>query len=78
MNKKRFMTYNVIGAVIWASLVPLLGFWLGHKIHNIDKYLLPIILIATVFSFAPAGWHLFGKRDNRKIVLAKFKRSKTK
>jgi membrane-associated protein len=76
MNIKKFYTYNVIGAVLWALIIPLLGYWLGHKIHNIDKYLLPIIVIATVFSFTPAAWHLFGKRDNREKIINNYKESR--
>jgi len=66
MNRRKFFIFNLLGAVLWAVILPLLGFWLGHKIHNIDKYLLPLIIVATVFSFAPAGWHLFGKSRTHK------------
>ncbi len=62
MKFKRFMFYNFIGAFMWAIIVPLLGLWLGHRITNIDKYMLPIIIIAMIISFAPAIWHLFRKR----------------
>jgi membrane-associated protein len=74
MNIKKFYYYNILGAVLWASLIPLLGFWLGHKVHNIDKYLLPIVIVATIFSFAPAVWHLFGKRTNRQKIINLYKK----
>lgn len=67
MSFKKFMAYNFIGAALWAAIVPLLGYWLGHKITNVDKYMIPIIIIATVASFAPALWHLFGRRKKKKI-----------
>lgn len=76
MNRKKFFFYNFVGAIIWAVTIPLLGFWLGHKIHNIDKYLLPLIIAATVFSFAPAGWHLFGKREKRQKIINAYKKSR--
>lgn len=78
MNKQKFFYFNLIGAIAWGVTIPLLGFWLGHKIHNIDKYLLPIIIIATVFSFTPAAWHLFGKRDNRQKIVNAYKDSRAK
>jgi membrane-associated protein len=59
---KKFMLYNFLGAFLWAIIVPALGYWLGRKVTNIDKYMLPIIIIAMLISFAPALWHLFGKR----------------
>jgi membrane-associated protein len=76
MNRQKFVYFNLIGAFLWALIIPLLGFWLGHRIHNIDKYLLPIIIIATVFSFTPAAWHLFGKRDSRKKFIESYKNRK--
>jgi membrane-associated protein len=77
MNIKKFYFFNIFGAVLWAFIIPLLGYWLGHKIHNIDKYLLPIVIIATLFSFAPAAWHLFGKRENRQKIINNYKQSRT-
>jgi membrane-associated protein len=65
MSFKKFMTFNFVGAFLWALIVPLLGYWLGHRITNIDKYMIPIIIIATVVSFAPALWHLFGHRKKK-------------
>jgi membrane-associated protein len=74
MNKKRFYFFNFIGAVLWALITVLLGFWIGHRVHNIDKYLLPIVIAAMIFSFAPAGWHLFGKKENRQQIIKSVKK----
>jgi len=53
MDRKQFMIYNVVGAVIWATTVPLLGYFFGSKIPNIDNYLGPIVLIAFFLTFVP-------------------------
>lgn len=53
MDRRRFMIYNVVGAVVWATVVPLLGYFLGSKIPNIDKYLGPIVVVAFVLTFIP-------------------------
>jgi membrane-associated protein len=76
MNRKKFIYFNLFGAILWGSIIPLLGFWLGHKVHNIDKYLLPIVIIATIFSFTPAAWHLFGKRENRQKIINSYKKKR--
>lgn len=71
MERQRFFAYNVVGAGVWGVGVTLLGFWLGSKIPNIDRYLLPAVLIATVFTFAPAAYHILHEKQNRdKLVLA--------
>jgi len=64
MDRKRFMIFNIVGAIIWSVSVTMLGFWLGSKIPNIDKYILPVILLATVFTFSPPLIHVW--RDRRK------------
>lgn len=58
MKYRRFLAFNVVGAVIWGAGVVLLGHWLGSKIPNIDKYLLPAVLLATLFTFSPMILHL--------------------
>jgi len=63
MPRKRFVIYDIIGASFWGTGVTLLGVWLGSKIPNIDKYLLPIILLAMALSFGPSIWHLL--KDER-------------
>ncbi len=78
MKLKKFFTFNVLGAVLWGFLLPLLGFWLGHKIHNIDKYLLPLVIVATIFSFTPAAWHLFGKKERRQKIVNSYRERKAK
>ncbi|HEY5268068.1 MAG TPA: VTT domain-containing protein [Candidatus Saccharimonadales bacterium] len=62
---RKFMFYNFLGALLWATIVPALGYWLGHRITNIDKYILPIIILAVVISLAPAIWHLFIGRKKK-------------
>jgi len=53
MQYKTFVAYNIIGGVLWATFVPILGFYLGSMIPNPDKYLLPVVLLVFFFSFVP-------------------------
>ncbi|MCM2339071.1 MAG: DedA family protein [Burkholderiales bacterium] len=53
MHYATFVTYNVIGGLIWGAGLTLLGYFLGQQIPNIDKYLLPIILAIIILSFLP-------------------------
>ncbi len=58
MPRQKFFAYNVIGAMLWCTTVTLLGYWLGQRIPNIDHYLLPVILLATIVTFSPTIYHL--------------------
>jgi membrane-associated protein len=52
MSKKRFVTYNIIGAVLWVTSVTLAAYWLGSRIPNLDKYLIFLVLFAMIFTTA--------------------------
>jgi membrane-associated protein len=54
MNYKTFIAFNIIGGVLWSAAVPLAGYYLGQIIPNIDKYLLPIIVVIVIVSAIPA------------------------
>ncbi len=56
MRYRTFLVYNVIGGLLWAVGVTMLGYILGDQIgaDNIDKYLLPIIAVVIFLSILPA------------------------
>ncbi len=53
MNYRKFLVFNGLGGLLWGVGVPILGFVLGKKVPNIDKYLLPIILVIIILSALP-------------------------
>jgi len=53
MKYKSFIVYNVIGGILWVVSLISLGYLLGGLITNIDKYILPIILIIIAISLLP-------------------------
>ncbi len=63
MNYRKFLIFNGLGGLLWGIGVPILGYTLGKKIPNIDKYLLPIILVIVVLSALPV---LLVYRKNRR------------
>ncbi|MBI2483277.1 VTT domain-containing protein [Candidatus Uhrbacteria bacterium] len=58
MAYRKFLLYNIVGGVMWAAGLPLLGYWLGSVIPNIDQYLLPIVAGIIVISLSPSIVHL--------------------
>ena len=53
MQYRKFVTFNVIGGVLWGAGVTLAGYVLGSSVHDVDRYLLPIILVIGAVSFVP-------------------------
>jgi len=68
MRYRTFLVYNVVGGLVWAVGVTLLGYFLGDAIgaDNIDKYLLPIIGVIIVLSLIPP--FLEYRKHKRRIV----------
>lgn len=53
MKYKIFFIYNVFGGILWASMLSLLGYYLGSKINNPDRFIFPILIFVIVASFVP-------------------------
>lgn len=53
MPYRTFLTFNLIGGLLWAMGVTTLGYVLGETIPDIDKYLLPAIAVIVVASLVP-------------------------
>jgi membrane-associated protein len=52
MEYRTFVTYNVVGGLLWAVGVTSLGYLLGEAV-DIDKYLLPVVAVIIVVSLIP-------------------------
>ncbi len=66
MDYRRFVTFNVVGGVVWGAGVTLAGYLLGSSIHDIDRWLLPIIGLIVAISFVPVALEfLKARRRNR-------------
>ncbi|MEI6327246.1 MAG: DedA family protein [Candidatus Roizmanbacteria bacterium] len=68
MDYRTFISYNIIGGLIWAVGMTLGGYFLGSFIpaDKIDKYLLPIIMAIVVISLLPALKHILDEKKSRK------------
>jgi membrane-associated protein len=52
MNYRVFLTYNVVGGILWGVGVTSLGYVLGEAV-DIDKYLLPVVFVIILVSLIP-------------------------
>lgn len=50
MNKRRFLTYNIIGAILWTWTVTIAAFWVGTKVKNLDHYIIYLLIVAMVIT----------------------------
>lgn len=74
MRYKRFVAFNLIGAVLWAIAIPVIGFYLGSAIPDVDKYLLPIVGLIIIASILPALHHALTDVEIRASLIKRFKK----
>ena len=72
MEYRRFLSFNVIGALLWAAGVTYAGFLLGgvfeHLGIEIDTVLLPIIALIILASVLPPAIHILKVKKNREAI----------
>lgn len=69
MDHKRFTFFNFIGGTLWVWGLGLTGYFLGSLIPDVDKYLLPVVLLIIVISIAPLLLHLY--KEHKKTIFEK-------
>ena len=64
MHYKTFITYNIVGGFLWGIGVTVAGYFLGKVIPDVDKYLIPIVVVIIIASILPSVIHLIKERNN--------------
>ena len=64
---KKFLFWNLLGAMIWTQVVIGLGYMLGEKLKgSVDKYLLPVVALIILVSIIPVIIEFFREWSTRK------------
>ena len=73
MEWRRFMFFNLIGGLIWAAGVIMVGYSLARAIppNVLDRYFLVIVVVVIIVSLMPAFIHLW--RSERHEIFALIK-----
>ncbi len=71
MEYSVFITFKVIGGILWAVGLTLAGYFLGNIISDVDCYLLPIIIGIILLSISPHLIHIIkNKKDRTQLIHA--------
>lgn len=62
MDARVFFTWQAAGGVVWSAGIPLAAWAVGRRIHNLDHYLIPIVVVIAVLSVIPVGRELWKAR----------------
>jgi len=53
MEYRRFVTYNVVGGILWVWSMALLGYSLGRVVPDIDRHIHVVIVVIVFLSILP-------------------------
>lgn len=74
MNYRTFLSFNLIGAFLWAAGVTYLGYFAGSWFESvgieIDTVILPIVLVIILLSVLPPLFHVFKDKKQRNAFLS--------
>lgn len=73
MPRERFFAFNVVGGILWGAGMPLLGYFIGSRIPELDKYIELVLLGVIILSILLAVSHLLREKENRQILAARLK-----
>lgn len=57
MPYRTFLIFDAIGDIFWAISVTLVGYYVGSRIPNVDRYILLALALVIIASVAPALYH---------------------
>jgi len=65
MPYRTFISFNIVGGLVWAVGVQLLGFFVGEAIPDAEKWLLPMVGVIIIASFIPVALEFRRHRKTR-------------
>lgn len=66
MNYRHFVTYNIMGGILWVFSMVLGGYIMGKAIPNLDKYIHLVIVVVVFLSILPAIIEIYKARRKPK------------
>jgi membrane-associated protein len=66
MSYRKFLSFNVFGGLFWVVSLLTGGYVFGSVIPDVDRYLIPVILLIIIASAMPTAIHLY--RENRTTI----------
>jgi membrane-associated protein len=75
MPARKFLLWNIVGAVLWTDGVLLIGYLLAQQIYDaigdsIDHYILPVVALVVIISLLPIFIEVLRERRAKKKIAA--------
>lgn len=70
MKYSVFFFYNMAGGLTWTVSMTGLGYVLGRTIPNVDRYIIPLVVVIIIVSFLPPVIHMLREKEHREEIMA--------
>ena len=64
MDYRTFVSYNILGGVLWTLTMVLFGFFLGRAVPDAGKYIDLIIIGIIILSTLPIAWEIIKSKKS--------------
>lgn len=72
MSYRTFLTFNLIGALLWAAGITYAGYYAGAALRrmgvDIETFILPIVILIVFLSFLPPAIHILRDENRRRAL----------
>ena len=71
MDAKKFLLWNIVGAILWTDGLILVGYFLAERIaaavgDKIDRYILPVVVLIVFLSVLPILIEMYRERKKKR------------
>ncbi len=65
MHYRKFVSYNILGGILWVLAMTMTGYIIGASVPNIEKNIGVLVISVVIISFIPAGIEYLRERKKR-------------
>jgi membrane-associated protein len=66
MQYRKFIFFNIAGAIVWISSMTLVGYFLGRSIPGVEKHIEYIVLVVVAVSVSPLAYKYIRHRMKKR------------
>src|SRR3954469_15456291 len=66
LPRRVFTTWNVVSGLVGTTALIMIGYTVGRSVHNIDRYVLPVVAVVIAFSLLPVFREIWRARRRKR------------
>ncbi len=74
MKYSTFLTYSIVGSLLWSTGLTVLGYYLGRVIPNVDMYILPGVALIILLSISPYLYKFATSPELRAVIFSEIRK----